>query len=240
MFFLRAKTAFTLIELLIVVAIIAILAAIAVPNFLEAQTRSKVARVKSDMRTVATGLESYQVDFNKYPPDFQYANTSAGTGSCPCQGPVDLNVRDIRSFLMRLVVLTTPVSYLTTIPEDVFVPAAIQRAAAANLVSPYQVPFASGMANLRHPFTFDYACRITPCGDDEDSCLAGLWTVRIAASNAKGVIWALRSIGPDLNATQLGDATLKSTSYDPTNGTVSDGDIFFLGPGIGPESGKGK
>ena len=51
--------AFTLIELLIVVAIIAILAAIAVPNFLEAQTRSKVSRTKADMRTCATALEAY-------------------------------------------------------------------------------------------------------------------------------------------------------------------------------------
>ena len=46
-----------MIELLIVVAIIAILALIAVPNFLEAQVRAKVSRVKSDMRNVATALE---------------------------------------------------------------------------------------------------------------------------------------------------------------------------------------
>ena len=64
------KRAFTLIELLIVVAIIAILAAIAVPNFLEAQVRSKVSRVKADMRTLATGLESYAVDTNHYPFDW--------------------------------------------------------------------------------------------------------------------------------------------------------------------------
>ena len=57
---------FTLIELLIVVAIIAILAAIAVPNFLEAQVRSKVARCKSDMRNLANALEAYFVDNNKY------------------------------------------------------------------------------------------------------------------------------------------------------------------------------
>jgi prepilin-type N-terminal cleavage/methylation domain-containing protein len=64
------KQGFTLIELLIVVAIIAILAAIAVPNFLEAQTRSKVSRVKSDLRTLATALEAYSVDYNNYPPDY--------------------------------------------------------------------------------------------------------------------------------------------------------------------------
>ena len=58
----REARAFTLIELLIVVAIIAILAAIAVPNFLEAQVRAKVSRVKSDMRSLATAIETYRID----------------------------------------------------------------------------------------------------------------------------------------------------------------------------------
>src|SRR6187401_1687051 len=63
----RKIHAFTLIELLIVVAIIAILAAIAVPNFLEAQVRAKVSRVRNDQRSLATGIETYFVDNNTYP-----------------------------------------------------------------------------------------------------------------------------------------------------------------------------
>jgi type II secretion system protein G len=59
---------FTLIELLIVVAIIAILAAIAVPNFMEAQTRAKISRVVTDLRTISYGLDMYKLDNNKYPP----------------------------------------------------------------------------------------------------------------------------------------------------------------------------
>lgn len=63
---------FTLIELLIVVAIIAILAAIAVPNFLEAQTRAKVSRVQSDLRSMVTAIESYRIDHGKAPADYSY------------------------------------------------------------------------------------------------------------------------------------------------------------------------
>lgn len=47
---------FTLVELLIVVAVIAILVGLAVPNLLEAQTRAKVSRVKADLKTLETGL----------------------------------------------------------------------------------------------------------------------------------------------------------------------------------------
>lgn len=56
-------------EMLIIMGIVAVLAAIAVPNFLEAQVRSKISRVKSDQRSLATGIEAYFVDNNAYPVD---------------------------------------------------------------------------------------------------------------------------------------------------------------------------
>ncbi|MBN2328245.1 MAG: prepilin-type N-terminal cleavage/methylation domain-containing protein [Candidatus Omnitrophica bacterium] len=61
------RNSFTLIELLIVVAIIGILAAIAMPNFLNAQVRAKVARAVSNMKSVQSALESYYLDIGSYP-----------------------------------------------------------------------------------------------------------------------------------------------------------------------------
>lgn len=60
-------SAFTLVELLIVVSIISILALIALPNFSEAQTRAKVSAVKNNMRVEAQKFEMLNVDTNHYP-----------------------------------------------------------------------------------------------------------------------------------------------------------------------------
>ncbi len=62
------KKAFTLIELLIVVAIIGILAAIAVPNFLNAQIRAKVARVVAEEKGLCNAYLMYRLDNNDFPP----------------------------------------------------------------------------------------------------------------------------------------------------------------------------
>jgi prepilin-type N-terminal cleavage/methylation domain-containing protein len=206
----RAR-AFTLIELLIVVAIIAILAAIAVPNFLEAQTRAKVSRVKNDLRAYGTAMEAYHIDNNCYP----------------------VNVPGDPDFDTPLLRLSTPVAYLTS----------------GWLEDPFGNSEFLGSGGEAHYF-------YTPLNDCDPFVKLGLDNDLIARlDEALDLRWMILSAGPDRIyqyqiCIELGNDVLTCLSegnegylegrnlYDPTNGTISFGDIRRSGHGLqtGPHS----
>ena len=59
------KSGFTLVEIMIVVAIIALLAAIAVPNFLRARKRSQATRILEDLKELDHACDQYAIDTGK-------------------------------------------------------------------------------------------------------------------------------------------------------------------------------
>ncbi len=93
----RIRRAMTLIELLVAVGILSILAALAIPSALDAQTRSKVARSRADLAAIRTALEAYATDHGTYPLN---------------RGGVGL--------AGALVRLTRPVRYMEALPRDPF------------------------------------------------------------------------------------------------------------------------
>jgi prepilin-type N-terminal cleavage/methylation domain-containing protein len=61
----RKRGGFTLVEIMIVVAIIALLAAIAVPGFLRARKRSQASRVINDLRLIDAAVDQYAIENNR-------------------------------------------------------------------------------------------------------------------------------------------------------------------------------
>ncbi len=186
---------FTLIELLIVVAIIAILAAIAVPNFLEAQTRSKVSRMQADMRSLATAVESYQIDYNRL------FKTSRAVGQT-------------REFLWSKV--TTPIAYMTSIPKDVF-----------NNVDPNPGDRTVVIWGPDYIHGGSHGIAESPALATRSAVFFEPFQNYSDGTNLlKREFWVMFSLGPD-RAYDILNPTFPSpmTPYDPTNGTVSNGDV---------------
>jgi prepilin-type N-terminal cleavage/methylation domain-containing protein len=61
----RSRSGFTLVEIMIVVAIIALLASIAVPGFLRARKRSQASRIINDLRLIDSAIDQYAIENNK-------------------------------------------------------------------------------------------------------------------------------------------------------------------------------
>jgi prepilin-type N-terminal cleavage/methylation domain-containing protein len=59
------RKGFTLVEIMIVVAIIALLAAIAVPGFLRARKRSQASRILNDLRMIDSAVDQYAIETNR-------------------------------------------------------------------------------------------------------------------------------------------------------------------------------
>lgn len=226
--FARGSKAFTLIELLIVVAIIAILAAIAVPNFLEAQVRAKASRAKSDMRTMATAMESYYVDNNAYP---QCNTRATAIAYGPDATPPVTTDDAVRQVLERI---STPISYLSSsILKDAFaIKGRYTGTNAVGLASSTLVGVDPGTEVVAKINSYLYQA-VGNGGRAQvatDSFSPGGQLVK-----ANG--WFLFSVGPDLAYPNLGGVLANDEFidgpilliYDPTNGTVSFGDIYREG-----------
>jgi len=94
----KERSGFTMLELMVVVTILGILVAIAIPNFLACEVRAKVSSVHASQGMLSIALETYFDDHNTYP-----LNSEKGA----LQGK-DLSV------------LTRPIAYFTSLPTDPF------------------------------------------------------------------------------------------------------------------------
>ncbi|MEW6236257.1 MAG: prepilin-type N-terminal cleavage/methylation domain-containing protein [Candidatus Omnitrophota bacterium] len=208
----RNRSAFTLIELLIVVAIIGVLAAIAVPNFLNAQIRAKVARCYADMRSLGSTMEILRMDKGVMLVDWWDDDLEAGhtrlreVFNMVGAGP-DFEIRGCEAVLAPL---TSPIAYMSSIPFDPFQKSGYY----------YYVDNDPEFDGPDHDF---------PAYKDPTAVMYGNKPLEPGD-------WALGGIGPDqawYGKSWTDDiSNARGSKYAPTNGLSSRGDIMLTNRGV--------
>ncbi|MCG3199501.1 MAG: hypothetical protein GHCLOJNM_04018 [bacterium] len=194
--------AFTLIELLIVIAIVLILIAIALPNFLEAQVRAKVSRAMGDMRTISIALESYLLDFKIYPTDHEPDGNDRGLNQ-----------------------LTSPIKYLPTLPEDPF-------STNTGMLDPRTQEIGWEMASTGNaPIMVRFRATQDNCKVNAYALASQGPDVASGVSfgSARGDNFICNREWPFCGRTLTCPSNQGWTNYNPTNGTNSAGDLMRVG-----------
>jgi prepilin-type N-terminal cleavage/methylation domain-containing protein len=196
----------TLVELLIVVAVIAILATIAVVNLLQAEERTKVTVAQNDMRMLANGLAAYHMDNNRFPP-----------------GARQESIDDYRRLFVpvALTPLTTPVAYMTTLmATDPF--------SGAQAIAPGS--FRSFDTVLRHSYVYVYYPDFALFKRNSNLSRRGYGLTSLGPdlTDSYGVYRPFPAELPQ-EARDMGFRSVLDTIYDPTNGSRSAGDLTRFG-----------
>jgi len=205
---------FTVIELLIVIAIISVITAITVPNLMSANIRAKVSGAKADMGSIAIALEDYKVD----DPDRNYPvepdPTSYGHDEIAVSGQAFDDPSDARGLGKLVYPLdASEPTYMKRMPGDPF---------NSDGVEDWEKD------NTKHNHHYSYYTV------DEDR----------NTSTFEAKYWALVSYGPDkdqdidsyakawnaVDPNAPNHDIYKDLVYNPDNGITSSGDIIIIGP----------
>ena len=205
------RRGFTYVELIIVATLIALLVAIAVPNFLEAKTRAAVTRSRADMNLVKMAIEAYRLETRSYPLN---------------RTPGETDPRD-------LLVLTTPIPYISSLPFDFFTTLESKGLRDDWKIEPLPYRYFNGAqldpeegVRFAPPPEIDPSGQLAPPSEIDPS-FAGFTAALIwgfgPGVDAEG--------NPDTSPTSIAPTgELTTLPYSSTNGTASPGHLYLRVP----------